>query len=141
MLRINSLLFVVITVLIVSPIFAQNNDPIHKAQITEKQKIEMAVKNYKNALESDNLGMIESATINIMKLKYRYPDYDYSSLIKPLESLQTNDKSKSIRFMSYIVKNYLIHPERYAWMEKAQIEFDKDFFVAITDKVDEQVDE
>lgn len=35
------------------------------------------------ALDSENLGMIESAILNIMKLKYHYPDYNYSSLIDP----------------------------------------------------------
>jgi len=140
MLRINLILTFIVTVFIVYPSFAQYNDIDTVKQINEKQKIEMAIKNYKNALEGDNLGMIESATINVMKLKYHYPDYDYSSLIEPLESLETNDKSKSIRFISYIVKNYLINPDRYAWMEKAQIEFDRDFYVLITEKITEQVE-
>ena len=99
----------------------------------------MAIKNYKKALESDNLGMIESALINIMKLKYNYPDYDYTSLVQTLDSLETADKSRGVRFMSYILKNYLLHPDRYAWMEEAQIKFDKDLYALLIDPAAENI--
>ena len=99
----------------------------------------MAIQNYKIALESENLGMIESAILNILKLKHYYPDCDYSSLIDPLESLESNKENKTIRFMSYIVKNYLTYPERYAWIDKVHDEFDKDFHMIIADLVSAQV--
>ena len=102
--RINSVLTTMIVIFMLYPSFAQDNNDEQKNQDAERQKIELAIKNYKQALESENLGMIESAILNVMKLKYHYPDYDYSSLIEPLESLESNDDSKSIRFMSYIVK-------------------------------------
>ena len=38
------------------------------------------------------------------------------------------------------VKNYLEHPERYAWIEKAKLQFDKDMYTAIAQKVAEQVE-
>jgi hypothetical protein len=122
------------------PSFAQNNYYNSKDSVAEKQKIERAIQNYKKALESNNLGMIESAILNTMNLKYHYPNYDYSSLIEPLQSLQANDKSKSVRFTSFIVKNYLLHPERYAWIDQVHNKFDKDFYVVIAEKVSEQLD-
>jgi hypothetical protein len=139
--RINSLLTLIITVLIVLPSFAQEDDPKNVQPITEQHKIEMAIKNYKKALESDNSGMIESAIINVMKLKYNYPDYDYSSLVQPLASLESTDMSKPIRFMAYIVKNYLEYPDRYAWMKDVQIKSDIDLYAAFAQKISEQVEE
>ena len=140
MLRINLLLTLIITVLFVYPSVAQENTQAQAPQLTEKQRVEMAITNYKKALESDNLGMIESAIINVMKLKHRYPVYDYSSLVEPLAALENTDKGESIKFMSYIVKNYLQHPDRYAWIEKAQLKFDKDLYAVIAEKVADQVE-
>jgi hypothetical protein len=139
--RINSLLTLIITVLIVLPTFAQEDNSKNAQPTTEQQKIEMGIKNYKKALESDNSGMIESAIINVMKLKYNYPDYDYSSLVQPLASLESTDMSKPIRFMSYIVKNYLEYPDRYAWMNEVQIKSDFDLYAAFAQKITEQVEE
>jgi hypothetical protein len=125
----------------VLPTFAKENNKQTAFQFTEQQKIEMAIKNYKKALESDNLGMIESAIINVMKLKYQYPDYNYSSLVQPLAALENNEMNRSIKFMSYIVKNYLVHPDRYAWMEEVQLKFDKDLPTVFTQKIAQQVGE
>lgn len=137
--KLNTFLITLIIALMLYPSFAQNNSQDNENQVAEKRKIELAIKNYKNALESDNLGATESAILNTMNLKFHYPDYDYSSLIQPLESLENNDESKTIRFMSYIVKNYLLHPERYAWMEDVHFQFDKDFYAIIGEKVSAQV--
>jgi hypothetical protein len=138
--RINLLSILLISVLFASISFAQETGQVEYQKFTEQEKVEMAIKNYKNALESDNLGMIESAIINVMRLKYNYPDYDYSSLLQPLASLEDNDKSESVKFMSFIVKNYLEHPERYAWIEKAKLQFDKDMYAVIAQKVAEQIE-
>jgi hypothetical protein len=123
-----------------SSTFAQNPGNKQEATSAERQKVDHAIKNYKAALESDNLGMIESALINVMKLKHNYPDNNYTSLIPALESLENNDRSKSIVFMSYIVKNYLLYPDRYAWLDNAEIGSDKDFYATISQKVAEQVE-
>jgi hypothetical protein len=138
--KINTVLTVIITALFVLPVFAQNNVTDTADAVIEQQKINSAIKNYKKALESENLGMVESAIINVMSLKYHYPDCDYSSLIQPLVALEENDQSKSIRFLSYILKNYLNHPERYAWMEEAHIIFDNDLYAVLAEKVTVQVE-
>jgi len=138
--RINLLSVLLLCVLFVLSSFAQETSQDAVQKFTEQEKVEMAIKNYKNALESDNLGMIESAIINVMRLKFTYPDYDYSSLLQPLALLENNDKSESVKFMSFIVKNYLEYPERYAWIEKAKLKFDKDMYAVIAQKVAEQVE-
>lgn len=137
--RMNSILSAIIVVLMLYPSFAQNKNLFAEVEAAEQQKIKMVIKNYQKALESDNQGMIESAILNIMSLKYHYPDYDYSSLIESLESLENNDESKSIRFMSYIVKDYLLYPDRYTWIDQVPYEFYKDFYAVIAKKVYEQV--
>jgi len=138
--RINTIFVLIIIVLMLYPSFAQNNYYNPEDSVAKKQKIELAIINYKKALESNNIGMIESAILNIMNLKYHYPDYDYSSLVESLKALETNDKSKSIRLTSFIVKNYLLHPDRYTWIDQVYNKFDKDFYVVIAEKVSEQLD-
>ena len=139
--RINSTLVLIFTAIFIFPVFAQDADHNSGVKVSEQQKIENAIQNYKMALESDNLGMIESAIINVMKLKHHYPEYNYSSLIPVLDYLEKNNQSTSVRFMSYIVKNYLVYPDRYAWLEKAELEFNEDLYVIIAQKVTEQVEE
>ena len=139
--KINTALTVIITALFVLPVFPQNNVTDTAQTTIEQQKVNLAIKNYKKALESENPGMVESAIMNVMSLKYNYPDYDYSSLIEPLTALENNDMSKSIRFLSYILKNYLNHPERYAWMEKAHLQFDEDLYTLLAQKVTVQMEE
>ena len=139
--RIKTVLTTMIVVFMLYPSFAQNNNVEQENQDNKRAKVELGIKNYKKALESDNFGMIESAILNVMNLKFHYPDYDYTSLIVPLESLENNDNSKSIRLMSYIVKNYLKYPDRYAWISKAYYELDKDFYTVISEKISNQVGE
>ena len=139
--KINFILTTMIVVVMLYPSFAQHNNVEQENKDSERAKIELGIKNYKKALESDNLGMIESAIINIMNLKFHYPNYDYSSLIEPLESLENYDESKSIRFMSYIVKNYLQHPDRYTWIIEVYNEHDKDYYTIIAEKISAQVGE
>jgi transcription termination factor NusB len=107
----------------------------------DKAAINHAVKNYVRALKCENIGVVESAIINLMALKYYYPDNDYSSVVEQLELLEDDGRTKSIRFTAYIVKNYFNYPDRFAWIDELNKDKDKFFFASISEKIHEQVDE
>ena len=77
---------------------------------------EAALPNYYNALNSDNTGMIESAIMNVVKLKMYSPDLDYSQVTSKLEELTENGQTDVIKYKSFIAVLYLEHPERFNWI-------------------------
>jgi hypothetical protein len=101
--------------------------------------LDHATDNYLMALKQDNEGVVESAIIKVMKLKYYYPEKDYSEIKTQLEKLELDGQTESIRFMAYIVSNYLKHPERFAWVKKGVDENSDHFFSLINDQVVAQV--
>ena len=137
----NIIIYFVIFALMILPSFAQDNQNTVKQLSLSQKQIEQAIKNYQKALENDNPGMTESAIINIMSLKYYYPQYDYQQIVNQLEKLEEQGLTKSIKFMSYIVKNYILYPERYAWIDKLCCEKDQMFYAVIAEKVHVQVNE
>jgi hypothetical protein len=124
--------------MLISSLFAQNDHM--SADQKRAEKINKAINNYHQALRSGNNGATESAIINIMSLKHEYPDHDYTILIVELERLEQQGDTKPIRFMSFIVKNYLVYPERYAWIDSVCCEQQKDFYALIAEKVHRQLD-
>ena len=101
--------------------------------------LDRAPANYLMALQQTNEGVVESAIIKLMKLKYYYPQMDYSKISVQLEKLETDGKSESIRFMAYIVGNYIKHPERFAWVKKGVDKSTDQFFALINERVVSQV--
>ena len=141
MLKINTILTLIIAAGLFYPALAQQNQTSEQETTKNMVNIERGIANYQKALESDNAGMMESAIINIMRLKYTSPDFDYQTLIEPLQNLEVQGPTKSIRFMAYIVKNYLIYPERYTWVEDLCCKQGKMFFALMGDKIHAQVHE
>lgn len=91
-------------------------------------RIDRALLAYEQALEHSNNGVVESAIINIMKLKLIYPNQDYSRLTKKLNKLCFKDRTKTVRYKAYIAANYLQHPERFTWLKSECANNLNDFF-------------
>ena len=91
-------------------------------------KIDRALLAYEQALDHTNNGVVESAIINIMKLKLIYPNQDYSGLTKKLNKLCFKNRTKTVRYKAYIAANYLQHPERFAWLQSQCANNLNDFF-------------
>lgn len=137
--KVNTITVIILIALFSAPVFSQilSKTEVVKA---DSQKIVRAIANYQRALTSQNNGAAESAIINIMNLKYTYPKHDYSPLVSELKNLEIEGGTKSIRFLSFIVKNYLLYPERYAWIETICCEQDKMFYTVIAERVKEQIE-
>jgi len=130
-----------VTLILVTLTVAQATGDQSQTELNELEKIQDAIANYEKGLVHHNPGVTESAIINIMTLKYNYPNYDYRTLVNQLQNLENTGKTKSIRFMAYIVKNYLLHPERFTWVEEMCCRHDQLFYSLITEKIHSQVGE
>ena len=78
----------------------------------------MAPANYLRGLQRDNLGVVESSMLNLMKLRTVYPQGDYEKILAELEKLQSDGKTKSIRFMAFITDNFIKSPDRFTWLDQ-----------------------
>jgi hypothetical protein len=113
----------------------------HNTVSLKSTSLDRAPANYLMALKQTNEGVVESAIIKVMKLKYYYPEMDYSEITTQLEKLETDGKSESIRFMAYIVGNYIKHPERFAWIKKGVDKNTDQFFALINERVVSQLEQ
>lgn len=88
-------------------LFAQ----IDTTQITEtkpnQEFYQKAIKYYTHSLYYENTGIVESAIINIMKIKCHNTGIDYSNVIHKLQLLVENGKTNNIKAMAFLCKNYL----------------------------------
>ena len=87
------------------------------------QQLEKGTANYLQALHQRNDGLVESAMINLIKMKNRYPDLDYSQIIDQLRYLVKHGSTPSLRFLAYFTGLYLDDPETFGWLLQGDYEF------------------
>jgi len=103
------------------------------------ERIQKAYCCYENSLNHPINGVVESAIINIMKMKLVCPDLDYRDLTKRLEKLSFEGNTKSIRYKAYIATNFLKHPERFKWIKPGSYEELNNFFARYEEKLAKQL--
>jgi len=114
-----NLLFTALAILLVTDFaIAQYDEGANDIFNINNKVLERAPANYLRGLQKDNYGVVESAMINLMKLRTVYPDGDYEEISSELERLQQEGKTKSIRVMAYITANYLKSPDRFTWLDQ-----------------------
>ncbi len=87
------------------------------------QQLEKGTANYLQALHQQNDGLVESAMINLIRMKYRYPDLDYRQIIDQLRFLAKHGSNQSLRFLAYFTGLYLDDPETFGWLLQGDYEF------------------
>jgi len=106
---------------------------------SKSTKCDLAKMNYMKALESGYQSMIESAVINIMKLKMATPSEDFSELAEKLDQISKENSSKFICYEAYIVSNYLKFPERFNWIKAENSIQKEEFFNQFSKKLKRQL--
>jgi hypothetical protein len=104
--------------------------------LQKTRQLEKGTANYLRALHQQNDGLVESAMINLIKMKYRHPDLDYNQIIDQLRYLARHGSTQSLRFMAYFTSLYLDDPETYGWLLQGDHEFalDSDYFFKIIEE-------
>ncbi len=102
--------------------FGQSASNSFEAFSTDTKIWQMASENYLLGLQRENTGVVESAMINLIKLRTVYPEGNYDNVLAELEHLQEEGKTKSIRVMAYITANYIKYPDRFTWLDQNNLE-------------------
>lgn len=89
---------IIIVLLLSAAVFAQG------AAVVEK-----APKNFEKALKSENGGLVESAIFLSLKFKIFYPEQDCRGMVKQIERLAREGRSKSTRYKAYLAAEFLNH--------------------------------
>jgi len=105
----NLYLALLITLVLTCSVFAQQQDPIDRG-----------IENYLAALNSKNDGLIESAIMNLMKLKTLHPSRDYAKIMSTLDELTQQTSNKTIRYEAFILLHYLQYPEHFNWIQSSE---------------------
>jgi len=73
----------------------------------QSHTVQRGIDNYLKALSSDNTGVVESAIINVVRLKMVYTERDYSKIIMKLEWLSQENSDQNIRRDALMAFNIL----------------------------------
>ena len=77
-------------------------------QAQSSKILEMAPKNYLNALNSDCCQMVEAAVFYSVKLNYFHPEIEIKNLAKKIDELSREGKTEVIRYKAYLA-SYLLN--------------------------------
>ncbi len=77
-------------------------------QAQSSKILEMAPKNYLNALNSDCCQMVEAAVFYSVKLNYFHPEIEIKNLAKKIDELSREGKTEIIRYKAYLT-SYLLN--------------------------------
>ena len=97
-----------------------------------------AATNYLIALGHANNGVVESAIMNVMRMKLEYPDYDYAEIIKALEKVSAKSSNAVTKRKAYIASVYLMYPDRFNWIKKSTAEKNNAFFELLATRIEMQ---
>lgn len=86
-------------------------------------RLERGLANYQRALQHPNEGVVESAMINLLKMKYHYPDLDYGKVITLIHNLESDGRNQSIRFLAYFTGRCLEDKSNLSMLQEGENEF------------------
>jgi hypothetical protein len=107
-----------------------------QAKDINEQKVNDMIFMYNQALESDNVGLIESGIYNVMLMKFRYPDEDYEELVETIDELSLEGETIKIRYRAQLAGIYLKHSEMFKDIEMKSIEDPTVIFQTLADRVE-----
>lgn len=105
---------------------------------TTERKIELARKNLKVGLQSDNIGVLESAMRVTAQLKMRFPAAEVPELVGLLDEITVNHPSGIIRYQAYIASSVCADPEWYSKEQSVTSANDEDFFRAASKRLQQK---
>ncbi len=77
----------------------------------KSEKIKCSVENYVLCLKHENLGVVESALVNVIKFRYRCNKADFKNILKQIKVLCVQDENKNISRKAELVYQILQNPE------------------------------
>jgi len=100
--------------------------------------ITRAANNYLFALGNENNGVVESAIMNVMKMRLEYPEYNYTEIIKALNNVSEKSSNAVTKRKAHIASVYLKYPDRFNWIKKNTTEKNNAFFELLATRIERQ---
>ena len=106
------------------------------------EQCKAALPNYYKALNSDNQGLIESAIVNVVKLKMYSPGLDYTKIQDKLNELMETGPTDVVKYKAFIAALYIEHPERFNWIsastDPSKVTTIDEMFARIENQIEEK---
>jgi hypothetical protein len=120
--RIFQLIVLVLVLVLSSNVFSQDDGEFRKK----------ACCNFNEGLRSDIDGIVISALINVMRMYHDYPNENFDTINKNLDTLITNGSTEQIRFIAQIIKNYLQDETNLDWIMDFNNEAIQNYFILLS---------
>lgn len=96
-------------------------------------------KNYMMALRSDNHGLVESATMQMTKIKLTVPTARFEDVKNVIDSLSVYGDTPSIRYKAYLASNVFENPTWFAAKAYSGYQDTNEFFAAVAAQLQERI--
>jgi hypothetical protein len=77
---------------------------------------------YLDGINHECQGVSESSILFVTKLKFKFPDEDYSKILTKLDYIASTDSSETKRLLAMIASTCIKSPEHFKWIENASHE-------------------
>ncbi len=106
---------------------------------SNSSKMENGKKNYIMGLRSSNQGLVESAMMQVAKIKMLHPDANIEEIKDVIDNLSIKGNAPSVRYKAYLASNVCDNP---TWFAKKGYNSDEDvdeFFVSVAAQLQARV--
>ncbi|MBN1155335.1 hypothetical protein JXB12_10500 [candidate division KSB1 bacterium] len=95
--------------------------------------LDRAEENYLLLCKKGCCSVTESVILNIIIMKTKYPEFNYSKINKALDKLVACHESAVVRHKAYIASMYLRHPELFNLFDEVDLQYQKKYFKDIAE--------
>jgi hypothetical protein len=102
-------------------------------------KLEYAKKNLLIGIRSTNQGLVESAMMQVAKVKIAYRASDFAEVKDVIDSLSVNANNPSIRYRAYLASNVCDNPTWFAKEDYAREQNVNKFYESVAEELQARV--
>jgi hypothetical protein len=102
-------------------------------------KLDNAKKNYLMGIRSTNQGLVESAMMQVAKIKIAYRASDFAEVKNVIDSLSVNATNPSIRYKAYLASNVCDNPTWFPHKDYAGHQDVNEFFESVAEQLQARV--
>jgi hypothetical protein len=102
-------------------------------------KMESGKKNYMMGLRSSNHGLVESAMMQVARIKMIAPTARFEDVKNVIDSLSIYGDTPSVRYKAYLASNVCENPTWFAEKAYSGYRYNEEFFAAVAVQLQERI--
>ena len=106
---------------------------------SNSSKMESGKKNYMMGLRSSNQGLVESAMMQVAKIKMIVPAARFEDVKNVIDSLSIYGDTPSVRYKAYLASNVCENPAWFAGKAYSGYQYNEEFFAAVAAQLQERI--